>query len=151
MKAKGEDETGGQPARLVVCERSGQWAVALRHELAATGIRVWETRSLADCWEALADSPAAFLIVELTGENVGGLLRRMAQLPRDFPSARIAVVAARQLDGYEWLIREAGAIHFLCSPRALGPLGQVAVRHLAAVPVPQHGLAERIWTSLPWG
>jgi hypothetical protein len=150
MKVKGEDKTPGQPGRLIVCERAGQWAVALRQELAATGIRVWETRSLADCWDALADSPAAFLIVELRAENTGELLRRMAQLQREFPLARIAVVAARRLAAYEWLVREAGAIHFTCSARALTPLTQAAVRHLAGVPVPQQGLAERIWASLPW-
>jgi hypothetical protein len=135
--------------RLIVCERKGRWAVGLRGELAATGIRVWETRHLAECWETLAAAPAAFLVVELTAQGAGDLLDRMARLPREYPLARVAVVAARRLAAYEWLLREAGAVDFTCSPRRLGPLGEAAVRHLAAVPLPHQGLAERIWATLP--
>ena len=50
--------------------------------------------------------------------------------------ARLAVVADRSLAGYEWLMREAGAVHFVCSPRQVGPLAQLACRHLAQVPPP---------------
>ena len=45
-------------ARLIVCERTGRWAVALRAELAGAGVRVWETRLLDDCWNEMAKSPA---------------------------------------------------------------------------------------------
>jgi hypothetical protein len=124
--------------------------VALRRELVEAGVRVWETRTLSDCWSELAKSPASFLIVELRG-NVADLLHRMARQPREFPAARLAVVADRSLAGYEWLMREAGAVHFLCSPRKVGPLARVACRHLAQVPPPQQSLTERIWASLPWG
>ena len=75
--------------------------------MADAGVRVWETRTLADCWSELAESPASFLVVELGG-NVAGLLGRMARQPREFPAARLAVVADRSLAGYEWLMREAG-------------------------------------------
>ena len=51
----------------------------------------------------------------------------------------------------EWLMREAGAIHFLCSPRRVGPLAQMACRHLVQVPPLQQNITERIWASLPWG
>ena len=137
-------------ARLIVCERTGRWAVALRSELAGAGARVWETRLLDDCWSELANSPASFLVLELGG-NVSDLLSRMARLPRDFPAARLAVVADRSLAGHQWLMREAGAMHFLCSPRQVGPLAQLACRHLAQVPPPPQSLTEQIWASLPWG
>jgi hypothetical protein len=138
------------PARLIVCERTGRWAVALRRELAEAGVRVWETRTVADCWKELAESPASFVVVELGGD-IAGLLHRMARQPREFPMARLAVVADRALAGYQWLMREAGAVHFLCSPRQVGPLAQLACRHLAQVPPLQQSLAERIWANLPWG
>ena len=67
------------PARLLVCERTGCWAVALRRELAEAGVRVWETRTLADCFEELAESPASFVVLELGGD-VAGLLRCLAHL-----------------------------------------------------------------------
>jgi hypothetical protein len=145
-----EDFDSSLPARLIVCERSGRGAVAMRRELAEGGIRVWETRTLADCWSELAHSPASFLVLEL-GSNIADLLQRMARLPREFPSARLAAVADRSLARYEWLMREAGAVHFLCSVRQAGPLAQLACRHLAQVPPPPQSLTERIWASLPWG
>ena len=137
------------PARLIVCERTGRWAVTLRRELAEAGVRVWETRTLADCWTELAASPASLVVLELGGD-VAGLLGRMARGPREFPQARLAVVADRGLAGYEWLMREAGAVHFVASPRQVGTLAQLACRHLAQAPPPQQSLTERIWASLPW-
>ena len=136
-------------AKLIVCERTGRWAVALRRELAEPGVRVWETRTLADCRDELIANPASFAVIEL-GANVAGLLRLMAVQQRQFPAARLAVVANRSQAGYEWLMREAGAVHFLCSPREVAVLARLACRHLAEVPAPQQSLAERIWASLPW-
>ncbi|MFH1268775.1 MAG: hypothetical protein ABIK89_23870 [Planctomycetota bacterium] len=137
-------------ARLIVCERRGDWAVALRRELEAAGPRVHETRSVAECWEMLAGWPASFVVAELTRLSAKALLERMAWLERDFPWARVAVVAERSFAWSEWGVREAGAVHFTVSPRQLGPLASLAVRHLAAVPRPRLGLTERIWADLPW-
>jgi PleD family two-component response regulator len=137
-------------ARLLVCERTGRWAVALRRELAEAGVRVWETRTLDDCCQELAESPASFVILEVGG-NVVGLLRCLARQRREFPRARMAVVADRRWAGYEGLLREAGATSFLSSPRRIAELAQLACRHLAQVPPPVQSLAERIWAGLPWG
>ena len=141
----------GSSARLIVCERAGQWAVGLRRELPAPGIRVLETRSAAECWNTLARWPASFLVVELTRSNAEALIERMASLGRHFPLARVAVVAGRRHARCEWLLREAGAVHFTVSPRRLGPLARLAVRHLAAAPRPELTVTERMWASLPWG
>ena len=136
--------------RLIVCERTGRWAAALRMELAEAGVRVWETRSLAECWETLSAAPGNFVVVELDAATADDLLGRMAGLAHRFPRTRVAVVAARSLAEYEWLLREAGAVHFTCSLRQLAPLAQAACRHLGQVPTPRQGLAERIWAGLPW-
>ncbi len=137
-------------ARLIVCERSGPWSAALRSELAEAGVRVWECRSLPEAWEALGQTPAAFVVAEATGENLDNLLRRMAWFSRDFPQARIAVAARRGMARFEWLLREAGAVHFLTSPRRLAPLAGMVVRHLANVPLPSQSMVQRIGASLPW-
>ena len=137
-------------ARLIVCERSGDWAVALRRELADAGVRVWETRSLPQCWDSLAEAPHSFAVVELTVAAADDLLQRLARLPREFPFVGVAVVADRSLTDHEWLMREAGAIHFTCSPRQLAPLAAMASRHLAQAPAPALSLTERIWNNLPW-
>jgi DNA-binding response OmpR family regulator len=114
------------------------------------GVRVWETRSLADCWDELADSPASFVVLELGGDLTELLGRMTAQL-RTFPAARLAVVTDRRQAERQWLLREAGAVEFVSSPRQAARLAQLACRHLAQVPPPQLGLTERIWASLPWG
>ena len=103
-------------ARLIVCERSGQWSVAMRSELGEAGIRVWECRSLPEAWEALAKTPAAFVIAEATRENLDSLLRRMAWFSRDFPEARIAVVAPRTMVRFQWLCARRGQSIFLYRP-----------------------------------
>ena len=142
--------TSTRTARLIVCERTGRWAAALRMELAEAGVRVWETRSLAECWETLAAAPGNFVVVELGAATADDLLARMIGLADSFPRTRVAVVADRSLAEYEWLLREAGAVHFACSRRQLAPLARTACRHLAQVPTPRQGLAERIWAGLPW-
>ncbi|NQU24738.1 MAG: hypothetical protein HQ567_25935 [Candidatus Nealsonbacteria bacterium] len=139
-----------EPARLIVCERTGRWAVTLRRELDGADVRVHESRSLVECWQQLAEAPAGFVVVELTGGNVASLLERLARLPREFPLARVAVVADRSLAKYEWLIREAGAVHFTCSSRQLGPLGRAVRAHLDQAPAPPQTLVEQVWASLPW-
>ena len=142
---------GTGDARWIVLERTGRWAVALRRELPGPGVRIHETRSVPDCWEMLARHPASFVVAELTRANAGALLDRMAWLERDFPLTRVAVVAERSLASCEWLMREAGAVHFTVSPRQLRPLVCLAVRHLEAAPRPQRSITEQISASLPWG
>jgi len=138
------------PARLIVCERTGDWAVVLRRELDDSTTRVAETRSLTECWQTLEESPASFVVVELTAGNSDSLLQRMGRLQRDFPLARIGVVAARDMARYEWLLREAGAVYFTCSPRQLTAIAEIACRHLAQSPKPERNLTDRVWASLPW-
>ncbi len=137
------------PARLIACERSGRWAVMLRRELAGSGVRVWETRTLDDCWSELGQSPASMVVVELA-KDIDGVLRQLSRQRRCFPAVRAAVVAERSMAAYEGLMREAGAVHFVDSPRQVGRLAQIACRHLAQVPPPQQTLTERIWANLPW-
>ena len=146
-----KDTNPSSPARLIICERSGSWSVALRGELAEAGVRLWECRSLPEAWEALAQTPSAFVIAEAACEDLDNLLRRMAWFSRDFPQGRIAVVAQKNMARFEWLLREAGAVHFLTSPRRLTPLAGLVVRHLANVPLPVQTMVQRIWASLPWG
>ena len=137
-------------ARLIVCERDGRWAAALRRELSGSGVRVWETRTAADCRRELAASPASFVLVQMS-RNPLDTPRIVELLAREFPAARFAVAGKRSQAVHERLAREAGAVHFLCSPRRIGILSRMACRHLAQVPPPQQSMIERIWASLPWG
>ena len=83
------DRYWASSAKWITCERHGRWAAALRRDPAATGVRIHETRSLDECWEMLAGSPASLIVVELTRANRDGLLHRLAGLERDYPLARL--------------------------------------------------------------
>ena len=137
-------------ARLVVCESSGRWTAGLAREL-PDAVSIHRTLDFAECRRVLADAPASFAVVELTGENAGALLGWMPRLERELPLCRVAVVAERKLADHEWLLREAGAVHFTCRCRELRPLARAASRHLDRAPVQRQDLVERIWDLLPWG
>lgn len=123
----------------------------MRVELAATGVRLWESGPRPALPDLLAEAPGSFIVFELTPKNGAWLIDVLVELHRCWPGARAAVVADRSLTEWEWLVREAGAVHFLTSPRKLAPLVEVACRHLAAAPAPRQTLPERIWAGLPWG
>jgi hypothetical protein len=141
--------------RLIVCERTGRWATALRREFRSPLI---QTRSLSQCWNELSAMGGGFgmgfgmgfIVVELSQSNADDLLRRMGRLQRDFPLVKVAIVAPRSMADHQWLMREAGAVHFVCSTRRLGPLALLAKRHLASLPEAVQTPEQRIWDSLPW-
>ena len=137
-------------ARIIVCESTGRWAVALRRELGPLAAHLEETRSVIACWDRLAEVPESLIVAEVTTGNLERLLAKMARLESQFPRARVVVVADRRLADHEWLMREIGATMFVTSPRRLAPLAELARRHLAARSSQPSGVLERIWSELPW-
>ena len=67
-----------------------------------------------------------------------------------YPAARALAVAPRDMLDYEWLLREAGAVHFCVSPREGKLLAQVAERHLRAAAQSIDGPLARLWAQVPW-
>jgi hypothetical protein len=134
--------------RMIVCERRGTWATALRRHLPRE-IRLCETRSLAECFGELVAAPASLVAVELSQSNLEPALDLVAEVGRRFPFAAVVVVAPRGWEAYEWLLREAGAVHFTTSPRDGAALARLAVRHVARVPLTGTTFSARIWDSLP--
>lgn len=94
-------------------------------------------------------------MVELTATKLGSVLELLARVRAESRWSRIAVVAERALakgewTACEWAMREAGAIHFVTSPRKAAELARLAERHAALVPRPKRSLAAQVWDSLPW-
>jgi hypothetical protein len=137
-------------ARLVVCEKSGRWAVALRRELASRPLRVYESRSLADCRRELEVSPASVVALEVSTANAAALGEWIERASREFPQARFVVIGARDAVEWEWWMREAGAIAAEFSPRRLGPIVRLARRHLAAAPEEVLTFGEAVRRRMPW-
>ena len=138
-------------ARFLMCERSGRWAVALRGVRRPDDPRMWETRSLDDCWRELEVSPRSMVAVEATLANVETLVRWMKRVESGFPRAHVIVLAQRELECGQWLLREAGARHVVFSPRDVRGVARMVRRYLAATPPDDDSTRQRIWRQLPWG
>jgi hypothetical protein len=137
-------------ARLVVCEKTSRWAVALRRELASQSVRVYESRSLTDCRRELEQSPASVIALEITPGNAASAGEWIERVSREFPKARFLVLGASEVRLWEWWMREAGAIAAAFSPRELAPIVKMARRHLAAAPEEELSFREQVRRRMPW-
>ena len=137
--------------KLIVCEKTGAWAAALRSELAGSVTRVVETRSFAACREELSAAPAAVVAWELAAWSAPNLSAEIVARLRERPAAHGAVLAGEAWKDWEWLLREAGGLHFVTSPRRLAPVAELARRSHVQRPAALPGIAARILAELPWG
>jgi len=137
-------------ALLIICERTGTWAAALRRAL-ADRVKLRETRSLEACESELSTAPQSILALELNATNVERVLDLLARLAWQAPQARAIVLADRRWRAYEWLLREAGAVHVVTSRRDLGSVADLVAAHVARLPVRPASVTQRIWDALPWG
>ena len=145
---------------LIVLERTGEWAVAIRRHLDELAVRLLETRSFDEFWLRMAEHPTALAAWELTESNIRLLTAALVRLQREFPRASAVILAGRRLAACESLVREAGAIHVIDSSRSLPELTEIVRRRASQSPVgparlqqPSGENAEalaEIWTNLPW-
>lgn len=152
------------PPPLIVCERTGRWAVALRaafvrRNLAAAPIV--ETRSPTE-WQATVMErrrrglPAGPVIVELTAADAERACSTTAWHVRHGDDVPLAIVTTDGGD-YEAAARAAGATSFVAS---LGAVDEIVETYFAFVAdaanrcVTSHederSTAERLWDALPW-
>ena len=137
-------------ARLILCEKTTRWAVALRRALGDRQHVLSQTRSLAECSRELAASPASLVVVECTADNLEPLLVAAGQWSRQFLHARFVAALDDSLAPAEALVREAGAIGVVRSSRHVRSLARLALRHLARAPSRELPLCEAIVERLPW-
>jgi len=142
------------PPSLILCERTHRWAAAYRRQMRKSpqrnAIRLQEVRSLPECQRELEASPHSVVAVEVLPQNLAATAKTLSDWSRHYPRARFLSLAARGMEPYELLLREAGAIHITFSPRSLSPLLRLIRRHLARAPRVEQTLEETIWTALPW-
>jgi hypothetical protein len=136
-------------AGVIVCEREGHWALAIGRSL-PSGVKVHQTRSLPECSEVLAESPASFVVMEICRDNVERLIKHLARWQHDYPLARLTVVGDRETLSLEGLVREAGAVHFAVALRDSPAIAAIARRHLAMVPPRPRDFYDQLWDRLPW-
>jgi hypothetical protein len=134
---------------LIVCERRGVWATALVRHLPSP-LQMIQARAVSQCKSELERCPAAFLVLEVARDNLASMLELLRRLEWRFPAARALVVAPRDMLDYEWLLREAGAVHFCVSPREGKSLARVAERHLRGAAQSINGPLARLRAQVPW-
>jgi hypothetical protein len=136
--------------RFIICEKTGQWVMALRWAAGNLPLRIYETRSLWDCRQELREFPASFLVLEATTANLEGVVQLVGEVHQNYWRARAVVLAERNLSGWEALLREAGALHVAFSPRKLDSIARMAHRHLPAIVQPQVSLGDAVRSRMPW-
>ncbi len=138
-------------ATVIVMERDGHWAAALRgaFDRGAVPCRLIEVRSLDECWDELRGRPGALLAIELTEPLLPSILAALRHLEREHPEAAMLVLMERRLAPCIPLLREAGAVHCVVSPRRLGEAVELLERHAARQPAATDS-PEQVLADLPW-
>ncbi len=137
--------------KFIVCESSTLWACHLSQHCREESWRVIQLRSPVQSWKELERFPASLVVWELTKSTIGSIIESLIRATNRFPLARSVVVGTRDWCPYEWVLREAGAVDAIFSPRDLGRLTRLAKRHFESVPIAPQSWNERIWSRLPWG
>jgi len=138
--------------RLILCETTSKWAVALRRQLPAEMHPVLvETRRWEACWRQARESPGSIVLLELTSWNLELVAAQLVRYRSHLPLVTTVVLGARGMASAEWLVRELGAVHVVFSSRELLPLERLIERHWKRVARHQPAVAVRPWQALPWG
>lgn len=138
-------------AKLIVCERTGRWASALRREWGDRRPRIRETRHLDDAWQELADAGASCLVIEASHPRVAAVVVWLQRLSAERPVARALVVSDGELTSSEnLLLLEAGAVWVHGDRRDVTTVARLAARHVASYPAADRTWREQLFARLPW-
>lgn len=139
-----------ESGRFIVCERAHFWAARIRPKLSNMSLRLYESRSLAECWQQLETAPASLLALELTATNIKSMIEALPRMTRWYPLARAVILGDRVMLEFDWLLREAGAVGTTFSPRRLDPLMRLVERHFASIQARAQTTSGCIRLRLPW-
>lgn len=137
-------------SRLIVCEKTGRWAAALRHAAGSCELPLVEVRSLQQLERELIDSPAAMAAVEVSAASLVRVATHVAAWRSRFAGSAILLLADEELQPLEAPLREVGVVHAAFSPRDLSGMVRLIRRHLARAPRPALTLEGSILARLPW-
>jgi hypothetical protein len=139
-------------APLIVLERDGHWAAALRLAIDDLSVRLVEARSWDECWRRLEECPSALVAAELTEANSPTMIVTMGRIERRFPQAALLILAERRLASYRSVLSEAGALHFITSPRELRGVKEILRRRnrLSESTASASSRLDEIVAELPW-
>ena len=130
---------------LIVCEKSGRWAVAFRRALGGEARQMIEVRSILSCETMLAQHPTSIIAIEITAANLDTLVAAVPGWLRSFPHCRVLALAEADLASAETLLREAGAVAVLHSTREAPAACRLIERHIVSgIELEQPAIAQRL-------
>jgi hypothetical protein len=92
-------------------------------------LTICETRSLAELDTQIEDAPSAFVFLEVTVENLAAVIARLGSAIRSGGHCQVVALLESNLTEYCDLLREAGAIDVVRSPRELRHAVPLALLH----------------------
>jgi hypothetical protein len=135
---------------LIVCEKTGRWAAALRSALGERPPSLVETRSLAGCEAALVDAPHSLVALETTASNLEATLAFVGRSIGRFPRCYFVALLDPEICDAALLIREGGAIATFDSVLDAARIVRLAKRQLARAPRQEAEGRESVWERMPW-
>jgi hypothetical protein len=136
--------------RLIVCEKSGNWASALRDALGKGQPRVVETRSLAACEAELAQSPASLMAIEVIEANLEAILQFLMKIHEGYHRATVVALVASEASAAANLLREAGAVEVITSVLDVPRVARMARRQFALAPKQEVDVQDFVAELMPW-
>lgn len=137
--------------RLIVLEKTGRWAAALRCAGGRRELPIREVRSFEQAEREFAEQPATMAAIEVSPVSAIKVASHLAAWRKRFPDARFVALADPELAPLEPALRDAGAVHVVYATRDLAATVRLIRRHLARIPRPAMTLEESIFERLPWG
>lgn len=134
---------------LIICEKSGRWALVLRSALQGS-VRLVETRAVTQCEESLRAVPTSLVALAITGQNLSAALDFLSRTSKHFPAARLIALLEPESESAEPLLREAGVADVFHSLQQAPAIARLALRHAAQVPAEDRPLRELVAARLPW-
>lgn len=139
------------PVRLIVCEATADWTVALRWSLATLPVRVETKSEWSAAYTLLAPDSMAIGALEAALLGLEGSVRAIAEVRNRRPrAAAVALISQSELAWEPWLW-EAGAMLVVNSRRNLSPLARLVSRYLEQNQSTAASLREAVWQRMPWG
>jgi hypothetical protein len=136
--------------RLIICEKAAHFAPAVRREMTSGAPPIVETRSLAACEAALAESPESLVAIETTAANLESVVDFLARLNDRYPRTAAVVLLSAETAAAETLLAEAGAIADFRSVLAAPALARLAERKSATASPDDLSVQEFVAERLPW-
>ena len=122
-----------EAGRVMICEKTGVWANAMRRLISDLPLPVMETRTLASCLQTGDHTKVVFLMVEVHRVMLDDFIPWSFEVRRRWGPLPWVVVTSREMRRSQWLLREAGATHVVFSPRQMGEVVRILRRHLLAI------------------